>query len=78
VHRTTGGIATNGRPKQAMRSIQWTKNSNTYNGVLLWDEYDVDKIFPEITVSINNKALTSNVATLTTTAAHASINRYGY
>jgi hypothetical protein len=53
-----------------MRSIQWEKNSNTYNGVLLVDEYDVDKIFPAITVSINNKALTSNVATLTTTAAH--------
>jgi hypothetical protein len=53
-----------------MRSIKWVKNSNTYNGVLLADEYDVDKIFPAITVSINNKALTSNVATLTTTAAH--------
>jgi hypothetical protein len=53
-----------------MRSIQWDKNSNTYNGVLLSDEYDVDKIFPAITVSINNKALTTNVATLTTTAAH--------
>jgi hypothetical protein len=37
---------------------------------LLSDEYDVDKVFPAITVSINNKALTSNVATLTTTAAH--------
>jgi hypothetical protein len=69
-HITTGGIQTNGRPWQIMRSIQWTKNSNTYNGVLLADEYDVDKIFPAITVSINNKALTSNVATLTTTAAH--------
>jgi hypothetical protein len=53
-----------------MRSIQWDKNSNTYNGVLISDEYDVDKVFPAITVSINNKALTSNVATLTTTAAH--------
>ena len=69
-HLTTGGIQTNGRPWQYMRSIQWDKNSNTYNGVLLSDEYDVDKIFPKITVSINNKALTSNVATLTTTAAH--------
>jgi hypothetical protein len=69
-HLTTGGIQTNGRPWQYMRSIQWDKNSNTYNGVLLSDEYDVDKIFPAITVSINNKALTSNVATLTTTAAH--------
>ena len=69
-HVTTGGIRTNGRPWQLMRSIQWTKNSNLYNGVLLTDEYDVDKVFPAITVSINNKALTSNVATLTTTAAH--------
>jgi len=69
-HITTGGIRTNGRPWQLMRSIQWTKNSNLYNGVLITDEFDVDKIFPAITVSINNKALTSNVATLTTTAAH--------
>jgi hypothetical protein len=69
-HVTTGGIRTDGRPWQMMRSIKWVKNSNTYNGVLLADEYDVDKVFPKITVSINNKALTSNVATLTTTAAH--------
>jgi hypothetical protein len=69
-HITTGGIRPDGRPWQMMRSIQWDKNSNTYNGVLLADEYDVDKIFPAITVSINNKALTSNVATLTTTTAH--------
>jgi hypothetical protein len=69
-HLTTGGIQTNGRPWQLMRSIQWTKNSIKYDGVLLADEYDVDKIFPKITVSISNKALTSNVATLTTTAVH--------
>jgi hypothetical protein len=69
-HTTTGGIQSNGRPWQYMRSIQWSKNSNLYNGVLLADEYDIDKIFPKITVSISNKALTTNVATLTTTAAH--------
>jgi len=69
-HITTGGIRTDGRPWQMMRSIQWETDGNTYNGVLLSDEYDVDKIFPAITVSINNKALTTNVATLTTTAAH--------
>lgn len=69
-HTVTGGIRTDGRPWQIARSIQWTKNSITYNGILLTDEYDVDKVFPQITVSINNKALTSNVATLTTTAAH--------
>ena len=69
-HITTGGIRTDGRPWQLMRSIQWTTNGNTYNGVLLADEYDVDKVFPAITVSITNKALTTNVATLTTSAAH--------
>ena len=70
VHTVTGALQTNGRAFQQARSIQWTKNSNTYDGILLWDEYDVDKVFPQITVSISNKALTSNVATLTTTAAH--------
>jgi hypothetical protein len=69
-HVTTGGIQANGRPWQYTRSIQWTKNSNNYDGILLADEYDVDKVFPAITVSISNKALTSNVATLTTTAVH--------
>jgi hypothetical protein len=69
-HLTTGTLTANNRPQQIARSIQWEKNSNTYNGILLWDEYDVDKVFPTITASINNKALTSNVATLTTTAAH--------
>jgi hypothetical protein len=70
VHTVTGGIRTNGRPWQVSRSIQWTTSGNTYDGALLMDEYDVDKVFPQIDVEINNKALTSNVATLTTTAAH--------
>jgi hypothetical protein len=69
-HVTTGTIRTNGRPWQYSRSIEWTQNGNNYDGILMHDEYDVDKIFPTITVSINNKALTSNVATLQTTAAH--------
>jgi hypothetical protein len=69
-HITTGGIQSNGRPWQYARSIQWTKNSIKYDGILLADEYDVDKIFPAITVSITNKALTTNVATLTTSAVH--------
>jgi hypothetical protein len=69
-HVTTGGIQSNGRPWQYARSIQWTKNSIKYDGVLLADEYDVDKVFPKITVSITNKALTTNVATLTTSAVH--------
>ena len=70
VHTVTGSIQSNGRPWQAARSIKWVKDSNTYNGVLFWDEYDVDKVFPRITVSITNKALTTNVATLTTSTAH--------
>ena len=69
-HVVTGGIQANGRPWQYVRSIQWDKSSITYNGVLLSDEYDVDKVFPKITVSITNKALTTNVATLTTSAVH--------
>jgi hypothetical protein len=69
-HTVTGGIQTNDRPWQYARSIQWTTSSIKYNGILLSDEYDVDKVFPAITVSITNKALTTNVATLTTSAAH--------
>jgi hypothetical protein len=69
-HPVTGTIRSNGRPWQFLRSIKWAQNGNTYEGVLNHDEFDVDKVFPTITVSINNKALTSNVATLTTTAVH--------
>ena len=39
-HITTGAIQSNGRPFQYLRSIKW----NTTAGVLLHDEYDVDKI----------------------------------
>ena len=70
VHLTTGDIRTNKRPWQSTRTIQWTQNGNTYDGVLLWDEYDVDKVYPTITASITTKALTTNVATLTTSANH--------
>lgn len=69
-HPTAGPLNSNGRPFQNLRSIRWTQNSNTYNGCLLKDEYDLDKVYPAITNSITNKALTSNVATLTTAAAH--------
>jgi hypothetical protein len=67
-HQTTGKVVgtDHQHPNQHVRSIQWSG----VNGVLLHDEYDVDKIYPAITVSISNKALTSNVATLTTSAAH--------
>jgi hypothetical protein len=68
VHPTTGPVVgtDHQHPNQHVRSIQWSN----VNGVLLHDEFDVDKIYPSITVSISNKALTSDVATLTTSAAH--------
>lgn len=67
-HVTTGPVTgtDHQHPNQHIRPIQWGGT----NGILLHDEYDVDKIFPEITVSITNKALTTNVATLTTSAEH--------
>jgi len=67
-HITTGSVTgtDHQHPNQHVRSIQWSG----VNGVLLHDEFDVDKIYPAITVSISNKALTSNVATLTTSAVH--------
>lgn len=39
-HYTTGTIRTNGKPFQSVRSIKY----GSTNGVLLWDEFDVDKI----------------------------------
>lgn len=69
-HITTATLDSSNRPQQHVRSIQWTANSNLYDGLLLHDGYDVDKLVPAITVSISNKALTTNVATLTTSAAH--------
>jgi hypothetical protein len=67
-HNTTGAVVgtDHQHPNQHLRSIQWS----TVNGVLLHDEFDVDKIYPSITVSITNKALTSNIATLTTATPH--------
>jgi hypothetical protein len=46
-HVTTGPIATNGTPQQHLRSIKWSTNQ----GVLLHDEYDVDKIDSNGTVT---------------------------
>lgn len=43
-HVTTHPIESNGRSFQQLRSIQWTSSGTTYNGVLLHDGYDVDKI----------------------------------
>ena len=65
-HNTTGAIASNGRPFQFMRSIAWS----SIPSVLLMDEYDVDKVYNPVTYSITTKALTSNVATLTTSVNH--------
>ena len=67
-HATTGPVVgtDHQHPNQHLRTIQWSG----CNGVLLHDEFDVDKIFPAITVSIINKALTTNVATLTTATPH--------
>jgi hypothetical protein len=39
-HLTTGNLQTNKRPFQILRSIRY----NSTDAVLLWDEYDVDKI----------------------------------
>ena len=60
----TSHVTTTGNIK--LRSI---RESNRDEALLL-DGHDVDKVFPRITFSINNKALTTNVATLTTTAVH--------
>ena len=46
-HNTTGPIASNGNVQQHVRSIKW----NTTSGVLLHDEYDVDKIAVDGTVT---------------------------
>jgi hypothetical protein len=43
-HVTTNPVESNGRAFQQLRSIQWTTSGTTYNGVLLHDGYDVDKI----------------------------------
>jgi hypothetical protein len=63
-HNITGTIAANGRPKQHSRTIRY----GDVDAVLVLDEYDVDKMFQPRTGAITNKALTSNVATLTSVA----------
>ena len=50
-HITTGPIANNGRPQQFARPIQWTTSGTTYNAILLHDEYDVDKVALDGTVT---------------------------
>ena len=60
-HKTTGTAPTHLRP------IHW----DGLQGVLMVDEYDVDKIAPDLPrMLVTAKALTSNVATLTTPTAH--------
>jgi hypothetical protein len=46
-HTTTGPIASNGVTQQHLRSIKWS----TTKGVLLHDEYDIDKIAADGTVT---------------------------
>jgi hypothetical protein len=46
-HETTGPIASNGNVQQHTRSIKW----NSTSGVLLHDEYDIDKIAVDGTVT---------------------------
>ena len=46
-HYTSGAMQTNGKPFQIARSIKYGGT----NGVLLWDEYDVDKIAEDGTVT---------------------------
>jgi hypothetical protein len=46
-HNMTGQIKSNLRPNQQVRSIKWSTN----NGVLVMDEYDVDKISSNGTVT---------------------------
>ncbi len=46
-HYTSGPIQSNGKPFQVARSIEYGGT----NGVLLWDEYDVDKIAADGTVT---------------------------
>jgi len=46
-HYITGQLRSNGRPSQTLRSIKW----NSTSGVLLWDEYDVDKIAADGTLT---------------------------
>jgi hypothetical protein len=65
-HIVTGTVTNTNRTQQFSRSIIW----NGIDGVLLTDEYDVDKVYPALNYSITNKALTSNVATLTTSTTH--------
>ena len=50
-HITTGPIATTGRPQQFARPIQWKSGATTYNAILLHDEYDVDKVALDGTVT---------------------------
>lgn len=65
-HMVTGAISANGRPNQQSRTIRW----DGIDAALMWDEYDVDKVFYPRYATVTNKALTSNVATLTTATAH--------
>ena len=71
VHTVLYPPATNKRTQQWARSIQWIDSANLkHDGVLLTDGYDVDKIYPTITMNIVQAQLTSNVVTLFSEATH--------
>ena len=46
-HNVTGQIRSDLRPFQSARSIKW----NNTSGILLWDEYDVDKVASDGTIT---------------------------
>jgi hypothetical protein len=71
---TTRGHIVNSSTPTYMRPIQY----GSTNGALTLDGGDVDKVSLDITtVAITNKALTSNVATVTTSAAHGLVAGMG-
>jgi len=63
--KTAGNVAST-----AISPTGTVTNVDSIDCVLLHDEYDVDKLYPTITATVSNKALTSNVATLTTSTNH--------
>lgn len=66
VHISTGEVRPDTTSAQTYRSIKYSG----IDAVLAVDEYDVDKVYPTITATVTNKALTSNIATLTTSDSH--------
>ena len=66
-HVTTATLSSKNKPQQHLRSIRYSDT----DAILLHDGYDIDKHYQPITASISNKARTTTVATLTTSAVHS-------